>query len=83
MAMWLSKLMNQAGDDGFLKVDCGKLTDDKEIFGMSGAYSGASEGSALNNFIVRKSSEPDSLGIVLLDEIEKADKGVIHALYRK
>jgi ATP-dependent Clp protease ATP-binding subunit ClpA len=49
---------------------------------MSGAYQGAYEGSALNNFILRMSQEPESLGIVLLDEIEKAKQGVIHGLYQ-
>ena len=89
MAVWLAKLMNKPTADGkpdknaFLKVDCGKLSDENEIFGMSGAYVGSTQGSALNNFIVGKSKDPQSLGIVLLDEIEKADKGVIHALYRK
>jgi ATP-dependent Clp protease ATP-binding subunit ClpA len=40
---------------------------------MAGAYQGASEGSALlNNFVL--------LGIVLLDEIEKADQEIIHGL---
>jgi ATP-dependent Clp protease ATP-binding subunit ClpA len=75
--------MNKPGDDSsFLKVDCGKLTDAKEMFGMSGAYQGAYEGSALNNFILRMSLDPHALGIVLLDEIEKAQKGVIHGLYQ-
>ena len=89
MAMWLAKLMNkptrdnQPDKDAFLKVDCGKLTDETQMFGSSGSYQGAEEGSALNNFIVRKSQDPESLGIVLLDEIEKAQKCVIHALYRK
>jgi ATP-dependent Clp protease ATP-binding subunit ClpA len=63
-------------------VDCGKLTDKNEVFGMSGAYQGAYEGSALNNFVLRMSQEPDTLGIVLLDEIEKASRGVIHGLYQ-
>jgi ATP-dependent Clp protease ATP-binding subunit ClpA len=74
--------MNKPGEDAFLKVDCGKLTDKNEVFGMSGAYQGAYEGSALNNFVLRMSQEPDTLGIVLLDEIEKASRGVIHGLYQ-
>jgi ATP-dependent Clp protease ATP-binding subunit ClpA len=74
--------MNKPGDDAFIKVDCGKLTDENEVFGMSGAYQGAYEGSALNNFVVRMSQEPEALGIVLLDEIEKASRGVIHGLYQ-
>jgi ATP-dependent Clp protease ATP-binding subunit ClpA len=52
------------------------------MFGMSGAYQGAYKGSDLNNFILRMSLEPDALGIVLLDEIEKAKQGVIHGLYQ-
>lgn len=58
MAVWLSALMNRVSDDNFIKIDCGKLSDDKEVFGMSGAYCGSQEGSALNNFILRKSREP-------------------------
>jgi ATP-dependent Clp protease ATP-binding subunit ClpA len=49
---------------------------------MSGAYQGAKEGSALNNFVLRMSLVPDAMGIVLLDEIEKANQSVIHALYQ-
>jgi DNA polymerase III delta prime subunit len=83
LALWLAKLMNKPSDDEyFIKVDCGKVSDDKELFGMSGPYQGASEGSALNNFVLRLSCEPDAMGIVLLDEIEKASQGVIHGLYQ-
>lgn len=83
LAMWLAKLMNKPADlEYFIKVDCGKLSDASELFGMSGAYQGAKEGSVLNNFVLRMSSEPDAIGIVLLDEIEKASQGVIHGLYQ-
>jgi ATP-dependent Clp protease ATP-binding subunit ClpA len=83
LACWLAKLMNKpAEEDNFIKVDCGKLSDAHEIFGMSGAYQGAYEGSALNNFVLRMSQEPDAIGIVLLDEIEKASREVIHGLYQ-
>lgn len=82
LAIWLSKLMNKPEDDFFIKVDCGKMTHASEIFGLSGAYQGAYEGSALNNFVLRMSSEPGALGIVLLDEIEKASQDVIHGLYQ-
>lgn len=82
LAMWLAKLMNKPSDDFFIKVDCGKLTDASEIFGKSGAYQGAQQGSALNNFVLKMSLEPQAVGIVLLDEIEKANQGVIHALYQ-
>jgi len=83
LAMWLAKLMNKPGDDDFfVKVDCGKLSDANELFGMSGPYQGAKEGSALNNFVLCMSAEPDALGIVLLDEIEKSDQSVIHGLYQ-
>lgn len=58
LAVWLAKLLNKPEDDFFLKVDCGKLSDADEVFGMSGAYQGAYEGSALNNFIVQMSTEP-------------------------
>ena len=82
LARWLAKLMNKPNDDFFIKVDCGKLTDASEVFGMSGAYQGAKQGSALNNFVLNMSIEPNAVGIVLLDEIEKASQSVIHALYQ-
>ncbi|CAB9498151.1 protein ClpB [Seminavis robusta] len=82
LARWLAKLMNKPSDDFFIKVDCGKLTDASEVFGRSGAYQGAQQGSALNNFVLKMSLEPQAVGIVLLDEIEKASQGVIHALYQ-
>lgn len=83
MASELSKLLNKPGmEDAFHKVDCGMLSDANEVFGMSGAYKGSEEGSALNNYIVRRSNEPDTIGVVLLDEIEKADQDVIHGLYQ-
>ena len=82
LAHWLAKLLNKPSDDFFIKVDCGKLTHATEIFGLSGAYQGAQQGSALNNFVLRMSMEPQAVGIVLLDEIEKAGRDVIHALYQ-
>jgi len=82
LAHWLAKLMNKPSDEFFIKVDCGQLTDASEIFGKSGAYQGAQQGSALNNFVLKMSLEPHAIGIVLLDEIEKASQGVIHALYQ-
>lgn len=82
LAVWLSNLLNKPGQDAYLKVDCGKLSHANEVFGMSGAYQGAYEGSALNNFIVRMAEDPETIGIVLLDEIEKARKEVIHGLYQ-
>lgn len=82
LAIWLSKLLNKPEEDAFHKVDCGSLTDGRELFGMSGAFFGSTEGSALNNFICRITSEPESIGVVLLDEIEKAERSVIHGLYQ-
>lgn len=82
LAKMLAQLMNKPNDDYFIKVDCGKLTDATEVFGKSGAYQGAQHGSALNNFVLKMSLEPQALGIILLDEIEKANQGVIHALYQ-
>lgn len=82
LAHWLAKLMNKPNDDLFIKVDCGKLTDATEIFGKAGAYQGAQQGSALNNFVLKMSLEPKAIGIVLLDEIEKSSRDVIHALYQ-
>mmetsp|Transcript_46033 Transcript_46033/g.112405 ORF Transcript_46033/g.112405 Transcript_46033/m.112405 type:complete len:659 (+) Transcript_46033:559-2535(+) len=82
LAIQLAKLMNKPGEDFFVKVDCGKLTNASEVFGLSGAYQGARHGSALNNFVLKMSMEPQAIGIVLLDEIEKASQDVIHALYQ-
>ena len=48
---------------------------------MSGAYQGAFEGSTLNNFIVRM-SKSKSIGVVLLDEIDKAQCNVHSGLYQ-
>ncbi len=44
-------------------------------------YQGADKGSAFNNFVV-KMAQTGKVGVVLLDEIEKAKKDVIHALYQ-
>ena len=63
-------------------MDCGKLSDSYELFGMSGPYQGAFVGSALNNFILDMSEEPKSIGIVLLDELDKAKRDVCSALYQ-
>jgi AAA domain (Cdc48 subfamily) len=82
LAMSLATLLNKPGEDSFLKIDCGKVTHANELFGMSGAYQGSEEGSALNNFVLRLSQDPMTLGVVLLDKIEKADKSVIHGLYQ-
>lgn len=79
----LAKLLNEPGKiDAFHKVDCGKIRDANELYGMSGAYYGSSQGSALNNYIVRMSNDPWAIGVVLLDEIEKAERSVIHGLYQ-
>mmetsp|Transcript_10167 Transcript_10167/g.25511 ORF Transcript_10167/g.25511 Transcript_10167/m.25511 type:complete len:485 (+) Transcript_10167:807-2261(+) len=82
LARWVAKLLNKPNEDAFIKVDCGKLSDAHELFGMSGAYQGAENGSALNNFILRMSGKKQALGVVLLDEIEKAKSNVIHGLYQ-
>ena len=84
LARYLSDLINKPGSSGsyFHKCDCGKLSNAHELFGMSGAYYGSEAGSALNNFIVKMSTEPQSIGIVLLDEVEKAEREVITALYQ-
>ena len=82
LAKEVAELLNRPRDNAFLKIDCGKLTDDKEVFGMSGAYYGSSEGSALNNFVVGIAQEQTKIGVMLLDEIDKAERGVITALYQ-
>lgn len=81
IAKILSELLNPPSEEAFHKVDCAKLSDAHELFGMAGAYQGAKQGSALNNFVL-KMSRTDQVGVVLMDEIEKADQGVIHALYQ-
>jgi ATP-dependent Clp protease ATP-binding subunit ClpA len=82
LAEELAKLLNKPNDAAFHKVDCGKLRDSNEMFGMSGAYRGSYQGSALNNFVVGIAQDSSAFGVVLLDEIEKADKTVIYALYQ-
>jgi ATP-dependent Clp protease ATP-binding subunit ClpA len=76
--------LNKPGEEvAFHKSDCGKLTDVNRLFGMAaGAYQGAEEGSTDNNFILRMSQQPDSIGIALLAEIKKVSRGVIHGLYK-
>jgi len=81
LAKILADLLKKPQDNAFHKVDCGKLSDASELFGKAGAYQGAQKGSAFNNFIVRM-SQTDKVGVVLLDEIEKARQDVIHALYQ-
>lgn len=81
MSVWLADLLNKPNDNAFIKIDCGKLRNANEIFGMSGAYQGAQQGSALNNFVLNLSANPDAFGIILLDEIEKADSSVIEGLF--
>jgi ATP-dependent Clp protease ATP-binding subunit ClpA len=75
-------LLNKPEGNYFHKVDCGKLSNASEMFGKAGAYKGSEQGSDLNNFVLKMSWEPTAIGIVLLDEIEKADQSVIHALYQ-
>jgi hypothetical protein len=82
LAQELADLLNRPNDDTFLKIDCGKITDKNEFFGMSGAYQGAHEGSTLNNFVVKIGQEPNKIGVVLLDEIDKATTGIITGLYQ-
>lgn len=82
LAAELASLLNKPNDAAFHKVDCGKLKDSNELFGMSGAYRGSYQGSALNNFVVTIAQDADAFGVVLLDEIEKAEQSVIHALYQ-
>jgi ATP-dependent Clp protease ATP-binding subunit ClpA len=82
LAHQLAMILNKPEDNCFIKIDCGKVTRMAEVFGLSGAYRGSTEGSALNNFVIQMSYKKDSLGIVLLDEIEKAKQSVIHGLYQ-
>jgi hypothetical protein len=82
LAQELADLLNRPNDDTFLKIDCGQITDMNEFFGMSGAYQGAHEGSTLNNFVVNIGQEPNKIGVVLLDEIDKATTGIITGLYQ-
>uniref|UniRef100_A0A7S0A6Y5 AAA+ ATPase domain-containing protein n=1 Tax=Pyrodinium bahamense TaxID=73915 RepID=A0A7S0A6Y5_9DINO len=61
-----------AGDD-FIKIDCAQNKDATEVFGLSGAYQGAQQGSELNNWLARHDNK---VGVVLLDEFEKTGKDV-------
>lgn len=82
MAKELSELLNLPSDNAFHKVDCGQMTSDHELFGVVGACQGAREGSSLNDFVLRISQEPNKIGVVLLDEIDKAKRGVIKGLHQ-
>ena len=53
LAVGLSKLLNKPDEDAFHQVDCGKIINDRELFGMSGSFFGSEEGSILNNIISR------------------------------
>lgn len=81
LAEELALLLNKPNEKAFHKVDCGKLRDADELFGMSGPYQGSNEGSSLNNFIVRM-SQSNKIGVVLLDEIDKARSNVHSGLYQ-
>jgi len=61
------------GGEHFHKVPCDQMKTATEIFGLGGAYQGAGEGSELNNFVSRHDRKP---AVILLDEIEKADRKV-------
>eukprot|EP00397_Hematodinium_sp_SG-2012_P011632 GEMP01011777.1.p1 GENE.GEMP01011777.1~~GEMP01011777.1.p1 ORF type:complete len:508 (+),score=122.62 GEMP01011777.1:52-1575(+) len=64
-------------ESDYCHMDLAQLKNCSEIMGLSGPYQGAKEGSKLNNFIV---AHDKKLGVVLLDEVEKAEKGVLEAL---
>mmetsp|Transcript_13175 Transcript_13175/g.23305 ORF Transcript_13175/g.23305 Transcript_13175/m.23305 type:complete len:633 (-) Transcript_13175:155-2053(-) len=65
------------GSEHFHKVPCDQMQTTTEIFGLGGAYQGAAEGSALNNFMRGHDGKP---AVVLFDEFEKAEKGVSDSL---
>lgn len=60
-------------DDGVHKVDCAQTRTASEIFGLGGAFQGARAGSALNNFLKKRDNQ---IGVVVFDELEKAEKEV-------
>ena len=82
LAEFLANLLNKPQNNAYIKIDCGKLSSHTEVFGKSRAYQGAEQGSTLNDFILSMSSKPDAIGVVLLDEIEKAMSDVVTGLYQ-
>lgn len=82
LAREVAELLNRPSDNAFHKVDCGVMTRAEEIFGLAGAYVGSHEGSALNNFVRSIAQERNKIGVVLLDEIDKAAENVITGLYQ-
>jgi ATP-dependent Clp protease ATP-binding subunit ClpA len=62
----------------FLRVSCGNTPSSIELFGASGAYQGAKEGSSLNNFVVEHDGRP---GIVVLDEFDKLTTSTYDGFY--
>mmetsp|Transcript_14116 Transcript_14116/g.38993 ORF Transcript_14116/g.38993 Transcript_14116/m.38993 type:complete len:531 (-) Transcript_14116:1667-3259(-) len=82
LAEELAQLLNRPGDKAFHKVDCGKLSTAAEVFGLSGAFQGAQEGSSLNNFMLWLSHNPDKIGVILLDEFDKVDHEVVHGFFQ-
>lgn len=82
IAMTLKELLNAPIDNAYEKIDCAKLSRHTEFFGLSGAYEGSRQGSALNNFIVRMSGETEKIGVVVLDEFDKVEKEIVTGLYQ-
>jgi len=72
----LSALIAGKGEH-FKKISCESMRSATEIFGLSGAYQGAAQGSMLNNFIRAHDGKP---AVVVLDEFEKANDDVADAL---
>jgi ATP-dependent Clp protease ATP-binding subunit ClpA len=66
-----------ANSDDFIKIDCSSNQTAAEIFGLSGPFQGAEQGSPLNNWLGRHDNR---VGVVLLDEIEKAELKVMQSL---
>ncbi|KAI5925114.1 P-loop containing nucleoside triphosphate hydrolase protein [Camillea tinctor] len=58
-------------------VDCTNVKQDVELFGPRPPFSGNENGSALNNFLVRKAGERC---IVFMDEFEKTSKDIQNTL---
>lgn len=83
LAQQLSELLNDLSEQTlFHKVDCGKMRESTEVFGLSCAYRGSQEGSALNNFVTRMTRKPNKIGVVLLDEFDKLHERAVKETYQ-
>jgi hypothetical protein len=77
MAIQLADILNVQKDENFIKINCGTMSDETEVFGSLDYRQGRCHGSVLNNFMIKMSKKPQERGIVLLDDIHNATEEVI------